>query len=146
MRKIKTLLLVSLAMFLPAASALAQGGTRVEQEHIYSEDEKNDWTDHIPGYVDWAVYFKYPANVSRVEVNARGETEGAVLRRSDINKNCVYNNERYVKVLTGKRARNAANYKGNRQTWANSLRLVYYMPFQPRGPERRRQRPSRERL
>jgi len=136
------LLLISSAMLLLAADGLAQRETKVEQEHAFSEDEKNNWNDHLgPGFVDWAIYFRYPANVDRVVVHSRGETEGAVLRKSEINYNFMYNGEKYVKVLAGRRARTSANYKGSRQAWANSLRLVYYMPLQPRGPERRRGRP-----
>jgi hypothetical protein len=141
LRKIKILLLVSFAVLSFVLDSDAQSETRVEQEHAYSEDEKNDWKDNIPGNVDWAVYFKYPANVRRVVVNSRGETERAVLSRSTIDDNYMYRGERYVKVLTGWGARRAANYKGSRQTWANSLRLIYYAPFQPRGPERRGGRP-----
>ena len=137
MHKVKVLLIVSLAVLFLATRGVAQSETRVEQQHAYSEDERNDPKDYLPGNVDWAVYFTYPSNVSRVVVNSRGETERAVLSRSDINNNFSYKGERYVKVLTGWRARHYANYKGNRQTWANSLRLVYYMPFQPRGPQRR---------
>ncbi|HEY0323639.1 MAG TPA: hypothetical protein VGC66_21980 [Pyrinomonadaceae bacterium] len=84
MHKIKILLLVSCAVLLLATDSAAQSETRVEQQHAYSEDEKNDWKDSLPGNIDWAVYFKYPENVSRVVVNSRGETERAVLSRSAI--------------------------------------------------------------
>jgi hypothetical protein len=142
MHKIKFLLFVSLAMLLLATNGVAQRETRVEQQHAYSEDEKNDLNDYAgPGFVDWAVYFKYPSNVSRVVVNSRGEVERAVLSRSTIDDNFMYKGERYVKVLTGRTARTEAKYRGNRQSWANSLRLVYYQPFQPRGPENRGRRP-----
>lgn len=84
---------------------------------------------------DWVVEFLIPANANwRIE--ASGEQEKKVLRRSSITDN-VENNRRRIVVTTGGRARAAAGYIGRTiDMWANAL-TVYYRVFEPRGPARR---------
>jgi hypothetical protein len=130
----QVLLLVGLIVLLCSADAVAQKKVRVEQRQIFNCDERNDWKDYLPGNIDWVVYFTYPSNGTDIVVEARGESESAVLRQSTKDFNFYARGQRYVKVITGYRARKAGNYKSSRQAWANSLRLVYYAPFEPRGP------------
>lgn len=84
---------------------------------------------------DWVVEFLIPSNANwRIE--ASGEQERKVLRRSSINDR-VEGNRRRIVVTTGGRARALAGYTGRSiDTWANAL-TVYYQPFEPRGPARR---------
>lgn len=89
---------------------------------------------HKKDGIDWVVYLTYPSNGTDFVVEARGESESAVLRQSTKDFNFYATGQRYVKVIAGYRAREAGNYKSSRQAWANSLRLVYYAPFEPRGP------------
>lgn len=131
MKKVKLPLLITITLLLIPAAVSAQGQVKVRQEHYDHYDEKNDWTDNIPGRKDWVVLFAYPKDARDVKVTASGNKENEVLRKSDINYEFWINGKRYVKVLTGRGARDG--YNGDRDSWARSLRLEYYAPFRPRG-------------
>lgn len=84
---------------------------------------------------DWVVEFLIPSNASwRIE--ASGEQESNVLRRSTVT-DSVDGNRRRIIVTTGGRARAFSGYTGRTiDMWANAL-TVYYRLFEPRGPARR---------
>lgn len=84
-------------------------------------------------FPDYVVLFAVPDNASTFVVQASGRTEQNVLGNSLIDTNWRVNGQRYVKVLSGWRARNFNNYRGSINQWAASLSLEYLIPFQPRG-------------